>query len=298
MKQSKGLRDPEAFLRKLPHSGQNSPPRTLTGSPRFVAKKIKMGNHKHLIVAIILFFIFLNTEWLLAKDTTLLKLEELLLKGDYIRLNYECNYLLSKPNLKDKDRVYYILAISLLKQNQFEQSRQVMEKIPLDFPKSTLLDDVSLLIADSYFLEKNFQEAVLRYKNVLIAYPRTKNLCFVYARLGESLRNMGNLEEAKYYFDLLKREFPLSLECSQIPTVESTNGSFYTVQLGSFSKSPNARKLCDELLNKGYDAYVTKLEDGQKTLYRVRVGHFQSRLEAEYQEDKLKKEGYPTRICP
>ncbi len=251
-----------------------------------------------IIILISLFVVFAGSGQLLAKDSALLKLEELLLKGDYARLNYECNYLLTKPNLKDKDRVYYILAISLMKQNQFEQSRQVLEKILPDFPKSPLLDDVSLSIADSYFLEKNFEEAALKYKNVIIAYPRTKNLCFVYARLGESLKNMGNLEEAKYYFDLLKKEFPSSLECAQIPSVESASGSFYTVQLGSFSKSANARKLCDELLNKGYDAYVTKVEDEQRTLYRVRVGHFQSRLEAEYQEDKLKKEGYPTRICP
>ncbi|MBM3252807.1 MAG: tetratricopeptide repeat protein [Candidatus Omnitrophica bacterium] len=257
-----------------------------------------MGNHKYLITVIILLPIFLNTEWLLAKDSSLLKLEELLLKGDYIKLNYECNYLLTKSNLKDKDRVYHILAISLLKQSRFKEAREVLEKVKLEFQNSPILDDAEVSIADSYFLEGNFEEASLRYKNVLMNYPKTKNLCFVYLRLGESLKNMGNLEEAKYYFDLLRKGFPSSFECAQIPISKNAVDSFYTVQVGSFSKSTNARRLCDELLNKGYDAYITKMEDNQRTLYRVRVGHFQSRLEAEYQEDRLKKENYPTKICP
>ncbi len=258
-----------------------------------------MGNHRYLIAVIFLLSILLNTEWLLAKDSAMPKLEELLLKGDYVRLRYECDYLLSnKPGIKDKDRVYYILSIALLKQRNFKGAREALENLKTEFPKTALLDDAELSVADTYFLEENFEEAAMRYKRILIDYPRTDNASIIYLRLGDSLRHTANLEEARYYFERLKKDFPSSFECSQIPKDKSGTDIFYTVQAGSFSKEINASKLCDELLKKGYDAYITKMEDGQKTFYRVRVGRFQSSLEAQYQQNKLKKEGYATRICP
>lgn len=251
------------------------------------------------IIPISLFVIFVGSVQLFASDSSLLKLEELLLKGDYVRLRYECDYLLSnKPGIKGKDRAYYILSLALLKQRNFKEAREALENLKTEFPKTALLDDVELSIADTYFLEGNFEEAAMRYKRILIDYPRTDNMSIIYLRLGDSLRHTANLEEARYYFERLKKDFPSSFECSQIPEDKSGADIFYTVQAGSFTKEVNARKLCDELLKKGYDVYITKMEDGQKSFYRVRVGHFQSSLEAQYQQNKLKKEGYATRICP
>jgi cell division protein FtsN len=54
--------------------------------------------------------------------------------------------------------------------------------------------------------------------------------------------------------------------------------------------------LRDELIDDGYQAYVLNLP--VDAFYRVRIGKFGSKLDAEFLEQKLKAKGFSTRICP
>lgn len=70
----------------------------------------------------------------------------------------------------------------------------------------------------------------------------------------------------------------------------------WAVQVGSFSSQENAERLSDELSGKGYRAFVTRLNDKDRILYRVRVGPEQDRERAELLARRLKKDGQPTAI--
>lgn len=63
----------------------------------------------------------------------------------------------------------------------------------------------------------------------------------------------------------------------------------WAVNVASFSKVVDALKLKDDLDASGYNAYVTRFDDGKKTWHRVRVGFYSSRDEAERAGDSISK---------
>jgi cell division septation protein DedD len=69
--------------------------------------------------------------------------------------------------------------------------------------------------------------------------------------------------------------------------------------VGAFSNQSNASSLTQKLIEKGYPAYIEKLNSQNAVAsYRVRVGKLRLRQEASELESKLSQEGYPTKICP
>ena len=60
-----------------------------------------------------------------------------------------------------------------------------------------------------------------------------------------------------------------------------TNGKDWNVQANSYPDAKSAKDLVDRLKNKGYNAFVTEANVKGKVWYRVRIGRFESREEAE-----------------
>jgi cell division septation protein DedD len=65
-------------------------------------------------------------------------------------------------------------------------------------------------------------------------------------------------------------------------------GTSWTVQVNAFPDANSAKIWVDRLKNKGYNAYVTEVRNQDKVWYRVRVGHYDTRSEAEKIEETLK----------
>lgn len=64
--------------------------------------------------------------------------------------------------------------------------------------------------------------------------------------------------------------------------------TIYRVQVGAFKSKANAEKLKNQVKGKGFDAFV-KYVDG---LYKVQCGAFSVKANAEKQRDRLKKSGF------
>jgi cell division septation protein DedD len=68
----------------------------------------------------------------------------------------------------------------------------------------------------------------------------------------------------------------------------------WTVQVNAFPDERSAKTWVDRLKNRGYNAYVSEVLNKGQTWYRVRVGRFHSREEAEKIEEALRtKENLP-----
>ena len=66
------------------------------------------------------------------------------------------------------------------------------------------------------------------------------------------------------------------------------------MQVNAFPDEQSGKIWVDRLKNKGYNAYLTEARNQGKLWYRVRVGQFGSREEAERIADILKtKENFP-----
>ena len=70
------------------------------------------------------------------------------------------------------------------------------------------------------------------------------------------------------------------------------------VQLAAFADDKGANALANKLKKVGYAAYVEPVETSRGTLWRVRVGGYESRIDAEAARVKLKSEGYSGIVAP
>ena len=74
----------------------------------------------------------------------------------------------------------------------------------------------------------------------------------------------------------------------------SDQGKLWRAQVNAFPDERSAKLLVDRLKNKGYNAYVSEVQNRGKTWYRVSVGRYNSREDAEKIVEALKtKENHP-----
>lgn len=71
------------------------------------------------------------------------------------------------------------------------------------------------------------------------------------------------------------------------------HGAVWRAQVNAFPDDRSAKQLVERLKNKGYNAYVTEVQNRGKTWYRVSVGRYNSREQADKAVEALKsKENY------
>ena len=224
---------------------------------------------------------------------------------DYKAAITEGEKILARPSesVYGMDEVYYILGLSYCRDGNYLRASDIFEIIIGEFRKSKFIPDAKLGLADTFFLRGNYERAAKEYAILLADKSADKFRASLYYRLSRCASMMGNQQAAKDYSDRLKKEFPLNIEAGLekpgcVLPVSGNNGSFFTVQVGSFSSMTNASKLLNELTKKGYSAYIEKPDAEAKQIYRVKVGKLSSLKEAETLENQLSQEGYPTKVCP
>ena len=80
------------------------------------------------------------------------------------------------------------------------------------------------------------------------------------------------------------------------PPAQSAPSGGWAVQVGAFGSADTARKLVQDLSGAGYRAFVSPVNRGGKTLYRVRVGPADDRAGAEQLVPRLKARGLPATV--
>ncbi|RKY37163.1 MAG: hypothetical protein DRP78_01825 [Candidatus Omnitrophota bacterium] len=221
-----------------------------------------------------------------------------LLNGNYQKAYNLCSKLEHNAGKNSIAEIFYLQGVCLIHLQDYAQARDVLKK-GLRKADSDLAIEIYLGIADTYFMEYSFDKAISIYKQLLTKYKKNEDyLSAVYFKLGKAYQKKSDWVNSEYYFSLLKKKYPQSLE-TELASMYLSEGNFFTIQVGCFTSKKNALKLCKDLKNKGYESYMTSLKAKKKKLYRVRVGKFVSRFAAEYAQEELKnKEALPTHIFP
>jgi cell division septation protein DedD len=74
------------------------------------------------------------------------------------------------------------------------------------------------------------------------------------------------------------------------PEVAEPAGAGFAVQIAALNVRGDAEAIAKRLSSKGYAAYVMSPPAGAPTVFRVRIGKFSTRREAENVASKLQKE--------
>jgi tetratricopeptide (TPR) repeat protein len=230
------------------------------------------------------------------KSITLPKVEQAFVEGDYEKVIIIGTGYTSRRTKRD-DELQYLMGRALLKLERFEEARNRFSRVINDSDSDKLLDESYLGLADSYYLEGDYKKAKEHYEKVMRYFPDLNDMPTVYCRLGECHSKLGDDAASKEYYDKLVRLYPYSLETILLGGEESRFLE-YSIQVGSFEKWGNAKKLCDELKGKEFDADIYTTVLGGSHFYRVRVGRFNRLGDAEDMARTLRNRGYPVKIYP
>ena len=214
---------------------------------------------------------------------------------DYLNNDYE-EALQKVKALKQSDEVLYFLGLVYAKIGNFPQAREYLIMLTDNYPRSKFYEQGMIKLADTYFLERDLSRALALYESIEKKSTASNYLPLVYLRLSQIAAKEGRWEDKKKYISLLKEKYPLSNELV-LANILKEQKDFFTIQVGAFSNSKNAINLKNDLDEK-YDVYILEDKSGNYVLYKVRVGKFKDREEAERTWGKLVKQGYPARIFP
>lgn len=215
------------------------------------------------------------------------KIQESFLKEDYAGANRLSEIYLTRDGRSPAaERVLYLQALSLVKLDRGDAARAKLARLENSASTPEQRARAAVSAGDSYYYEGQGAAAYASYAETLRRYPDCEEAPHVLSRLALIAGEEGKAPPEP-------RRAPRPYALNQIAVEETP---FYSVQVGAFSKQGNAGVLLRQLLRSKYDAYLEEsLADRQ---YRVRVGKLPSREAAEGLEARLKKDGYPTKICP
>ncbi|MDD4183690.1 MAG: tetratricopeptide repeat protein [Candidatus Omnitrophica bacterium] len=214
---------------------------------------------------------------------------------DYLSNDYE-EALQKAKSLQRNDEVLYFLGLVYAKIGNFSQARECLISLTNNYPRSSLHEQGMIKLADTYFLEGDLPRAQQLYENMAKTAATSNYSSLVYLRLSQIAEKQGRWEDKKRYLNVLKEKYPLGNDIVITDTIKDQE-DFFTIQVGAFSDRRNAVNLKNDLDNK-YDVYIIEDKTGSYVLYKVRVGKFKDRKEAERMWGRLVKQGYPAKIFP
>jgi tol-pal system protein YbgF len=118
-----------------------------------------------------------------------------------------------KPEINPKK--LYDDAISDLKEKRYSDSKNKLEKFIKDYPEHILIPSAYFYLGESYYGEKNFEEAILTYENFLKKYPENENTKKAMLKQALAFIEIGDKKTAKVILERLIEKFPKSNEARE-----------------------------------------------------------------------------------
>lgn len=238
----------------------------------------------------VVFFILFKVSW--AQDVSFLW--DNFLKGNYQRVIS----VFDDYKVENYAEIYYLLGMSYLGLGDTYNAKKNLSLLLEKFPYSEWHDSTEIALGDCFLIERDFDKAKDAYVRFIEKNKKSMFLSLAYLKLAEIKRKQGLWDEAKKLYEKIKVLFPNSLEAKIASEILSHNEFHFAFQIGSFVNKDNAKRLVEELENKGFFAYISEYVKLGQIYYRVKVGNFLSRKESEEIQKKLVEAGYIPLLCP
>ena len=110
---------------------------------------------------------------------------------------------------------YYDLGKKKLAEGEYGDARVLFRKYADANPVASDAPEAVFLIADSYFMEKLYEEAILEYQNLIDIYPDSPRVTTSQLKQGIALLEIEKPNEAALFFESLIESHPRSPEASE-----------------------------------------------------------------------------------
>ncbi|MDD5713058.1 MAG: tol-pal system protein YbgF [Smithellaceae bacterium] len=104
----------------------------------------------------------------------------------------------------------YKTAYEMFKAGQYEKARGAFQAFLKQFATSNLADNAQFWLAETFFQEKHFEEAVLEYEKLATNYPESDKMAVARLKQALSFWELGDKESARVLLQQVVNDYPNS----------------------------------------------------------------------------------------
>jgi tetratricopeptide (TPR) repeat protein len=178
------------------------------------------------------------------------------------------NIILDPANASIHADAYFWLAKSYFILNRLDDTERNLEFYLVNFETHKYYEDAVYLKGRLLFKQKEYDSAIIIFKNYIDLYPNSDLISHCYFWIGESLFLLGNMDSAKDIFQIVINEYPQSVK------YEAAN---YRLSLIDIKRRENELLL---LLKISHEEYLETLEEYQRLIqtYEQAISAYQKQL--------------------
>jgi TolA-binding protein len=178
------------------------------------------------------------------------------------------NIILDPNNAGIHADAYFWLAKSYFILDRLEDTERNLEFYLVNYEEHKYYEDAFYLKGRLLFKQKEYDSAIIIFKNYIDLYPYSDLISHCYFWIGESLFLLGNMDSAKQVFHIVINEYPQSVK------YEASN---YRLSLINIKRRETELLL---LLKISHEEYLEALEEYQKLIqtYEQAISAYQKQL--------------------
>ena len=106
----------------------------------------------------------------------------------------------------------YQQGLDAMKAKDVAKARDIFSRFLATYPKNKLAANAHYWLGETYYSDKNFEQAVLEFQEVIKNFPEKEKVPAAMLKQGMAFREMGDTKSAVYIYRKLLEEFPKSDE--------------------------------------------------------------------------------------
>lgn len=113
---------------------------------------------------------------------------------------------------EERDDFLYMKALEAFKAGDFVGSRTQLNAFIEQHPKHELVSNARYWIGETFYSEKNYEQAILEYQTVIKQYPKAEKASAAMFKQALAFKAIKDVPSAKYLFNKLIKDYPKSEE--------------------------------------------------------------------------------------
>jgi tol-pal system protein YbgF len=114
--------------------------------------------------------------------------------------------------LQQTPELLYQQALDAMKAGETAKARELFTKFLDQNPKHKLAANAHYWLGETYYSEKNYEQAILEFQEVIKNFPEKDKVPAAMLKQGMAFKEMGDSKSSTYIFKKLTEEFPKSEE--------------------------------------------------------------------------------------
>ncbi len=106
--------------------------------------------------------------------------------------------------------------LAAFKAGEMQKARDLFTLVVEKNPNDALIPNCHYWIGETYYSEKNYEQAILAFQEVIKNYPKNDKAPAALLKQGMSFKNIGDKKSARYVLNKLKDDYPKSEDAKKV----------------------------------------------------------------------------------